>query len=718
MNIDELKTEQNLKDYADRNLKRKGNFYYCPVCGMNHNKPTLRLDGKLFNCFYGTCDCGGSVIDLIMANENLDLKEAVKRCRELYDPTFDPYWTPPEKGTQPVRTATVKPKQEGNKTMNNNQQPAKQEPEGIRRDFRNYFKRCRKRISQTDYPRRRGLDTETIERFGLGYDPEWTSPTAIYEAKLENEKIEKENKRLAKEGKPLQPLKPLPYYPTPRLIIPIGKYNYLARDTRPDDVTEPKYRKMNEGTDKPFFNLKAIDNPLYFFVVEGELDCISIEQAGGNCLALGSTARAKTFGKLLMQRDAMETGTVIICMDDDNAGREATEKIITACEIAGLEYMRANVNGNYNDPNDFLVNDRKGFYNAVQGIVAQVRAERLADYESQNAAGDAELFMNRPETAGAAITTGFKNVDDFLDGGLCHGLIFIGGLSSLGKTTLAMQIALHVAEGGQDVLYFALEQGKNELLSKIFSRMTYLESIRQGKKESLAKMNIQLLQRGKWGEWPQEQWDCFAKCYTEFKNGAGNHFRIIESAGDYTAADIARTVKKHVAYTGRTPLCVVDYLQILRPMDERTTDKQAIDQTITTLKRLSRDYDMAIIGISSFNRENAWQNVSMTSFMGSANVEYSADILLAISPAGMKEVAKETEDKSENRKTVAACRDAKDKKIQLHVLKNRNGKTTGRSKELFFTFHSWYNHFEETAAPSFLDYFDNGNPAATGKTKM
>ena len=157
-NLDELKTEQNLRDYAERNLQKgTGGFYHCPVCGMNHKKATLSIDGHLFKCFYGTCEAAGSVIDLIMYVEGKDKTEAIKRCRELYDRDYDPYRTPPKQAPSNER------KQEGQKTMN--ETPA-QEQVNIKRDFRNYFKRCRKRINDTDYPRRRGLDEETVTRNG------------------------------------------------------------------------------------------------------------------------------------------------------------------------------------------------------------------------------------------------------------------------------------------------------------------------------------------------------------------------------------------------------------------------------------------------------------------------------------------------------------------------------------------------------------------------
>lgn len=710
-----LKTAENLKDYAERNLqKSKGNMYCCPACGSGthgtgNSDGALSIDGNLFKCF--SCGAGGSVIDLIKLVEGKDNKEAVKRCRELYDRDYDPYRTP-QKGQAPSNAR----KQEGQKTMI---ETSAQEPEPIQRDFRNYFKRCRKGIRDTSYPRSRGLDEETVIRFGMGFDPTWTSPTA------EQARKEK-NKERAREG--LEPLPPLT--PSPRLIIPLSANNYLARDTRPDsELTEAqkRFKKMNEGRNKPFFNEQAINNPLCFFVVEGELDAISIEQAGGSCIALGSTVKAKAFGELLKKRDALKTGTVIISLDNDPAGQQAAEIIEEACIIAGVEYAKENASGNWKDPNEFLVNDRNGFYKTIRGIIQQVRGEKLAEYEGKNAAAAVKAFMRRPETAGAAIPTGFKNLDKFLEGGLPSGLIFIGGLSSLGKTTLALQIAEHIATGtrpegtfagtpAMDVMYFALEQSQNDLISKMLSSRTYRASIRKKKKEKLAKTSIQLIRRDKWKDWPQDEWDNLWECYTDFENGTGKHLFFTEAPAGLSAADIAEAVRKRMAYTGNKVTVFIDYLQILRPVSDKLTDKQAVDQTINILATLARDYGITIIGISSFNRENYWQKVNMTAFKDSGNLEYSADILLAIAPAKMEEASSDKE-KKENKEEIEKCRDAKDKNLQLHVLKNRNGKVTGKNSQLFFTYHSWFNYFEEAEAPSYLSNFDNGNPAAQGKIK-
>jgi replicative DNA helicase len=60
-------------------------------------------------------------------------------------------------------------------------------------------------------------------------------------------------------------------------------------------------------------------------------------------------------------------------------------------------------------------------------------------------------------------------------GGLRTGsLIILGGIPSLGKTTLALNIANNVAETGRDVLFFSLEMSRVELELKSVSRQTFV----------------------------------------------------------------------------------------------------------------------------------------------------------------------------------------------------------------------------------------------------
>lgn len=691
--LKELK--QNLQDYVDKNLEpSKGGLYCCPKCGSgtgdNHTGALgiFEKDGTpLFKCH--SCGESGSIIDLIMLTEGLDLPSAMNRLRELYDNTYDPN----EKAGKPVTTTpTVKP------------QPAKKkEPEAnIVRDFRNHYKRWQKNIDNTDYPRKRGLDAETVKRFHLGYEPEYISPTGEETNKRKNE----ERKLL---GQPTYQLTP-----SPVLIIPVDANHYTARDTRPDEDIpdwQKPFTKTKEGKDGPLFNETAMNNPLCFFCCEGEIDAMSIEQAGGSSVAYRSANNVDRFCEALGKRDPVKTGTVIIVQDNDDRGKKAGEKVEKFCKDHGFLFIRQNVAGQYKDVNDFLVADRNGFYNTVKGIVAGIRKEKMEDYlDKYSGASAVKSFMRTTGKENFTTPTGFKKLDEeFLDGGLHPGLYILGAVSSIGKTTFCLQIAEAIATAGNNVMFFSLEQSREDLISKSLSRRTYEKSIAKRKNESLAKTNMNILRKETWTNWPQADFDTFVECSHDYQYKTGKNLCIIESVGDYGIEEIAEDVQNYIAIFGKKPVVFIDYLQIMKPYEDRMGDKQNIDRTTTALKRLSRDNDIPIVAISSFNRDSYWQQVNITSFKESGSIEYSSDCLLALSPVGVVD-AKTDSEKRENRVTIQKTKVAKVREIELHILKNRNGRITNIQNRLTFDYVAMFNHFKETNA-SYLSNFDNGNPS-------
>ena len=172
-------------------------------------------------------------------------------------------------------------------------------------------------------------------------------------------------------------------------------------------------------------------------------------------------------------------------------------------------------------------------------------------------------------------------------------------------------------------------------------------------------------------------------------SGYAKHIYITEGVGDLGVQQIRETVEKHTRYTGNTPLVIVDYLQILAPANERATDKQNTDKAVMELKRISRDFKTPVIGISSFNRDNYKNAVSMQAFKESGAIEYSSDILigLQLKGAGDKDFDP-TEAKKKN-----------PREIELVILKNRNGQTGAKVP---FEFYPMFNYFVENDNPQYI----------------
>lgn len=71
------------------------------------------------------------------------------------------------------------------------------------------------------------------------------------------------------------------------------------------------------------------------------------------------------------------------------------------------------------------------------------------------------------------VSTGFKNLDKLIQGGLGAELIVLGAISSLGKSTFALQMAQQISSRNIPVLYFSLEMSKQNISLKLSSRTAF-----------------------------------------------------------------------------------------------------------------------------------------------------------------------------------------------------------------------------------------------------
>ena len=92
-----------------------------------------------------------------------------------------------------------------------------------------------------------------------------------------------------------------------------------------------------------------------------------------------------------------------------------------------------------------------------------IKKTNLAEYYENQFASDVESFKK-----GGKLKSGYANIDAITN--LYPGLYVIGAISSLGKTTFIHQMGDQIAESGNHVLFFSLEQSILELASKSIAR--------------------------------------------------------------------------------------------------------------------------------------------------------------------------------------------------------------------------------------------------------
>lgn len=651
---------------------KSGKGFVCPICGSGDGAKGTGIttkDGIHFTCWAG-CFKHSDIIDIIGQRDGLtEYREKLEAaCREM--------GVTLEGGVSSYRRTTA---QEDFSEAGENQNPHKTErnthsdihtraytqaqpstPEEA--DYTAYFQQCHSRLSETDYPQKRGLSSATLERFNIGFDPAWKHPKVVAQGK----------------NPPA----------TPRLIIPTSSASYLARDTRAE-IPEPQrqYSKSKVGK-VHIFNLEALeDAERPCFVVEGEIDALSIIEVGGNALALGSTSNADTLLRALEGRTLKQP--LIIALDNDEAGEKAAKRLCDGLEKQGLIFYRRNPCEGFKDANEALQKEPDSLRAAVEAAKDAGEEEKKA-YLQTSSAANLQSFIDgiAASVDTPCISTGFPAFDLMLDGGLYEGLYIMGAISSLGKTSLALQICDQIAAAGTDVLIFSLEMARAELMAKSISRHTFIlshEAYPSPKDADKANRNAKtgrgITDGKRYINYSREERQLINSAVTAYSQYAGRIF-INEGVGDIDVEQIRETIERHIRFTGRKPLVLVDYLQIVAPYSERATDKQNTDKAVLELKRISRDFKTTVIAISSLNRMSYKDAISMEAFKESGAIEYSADVLLGLQLKGAgKKDFDATAEKKKNPRT-----------IELVILKNRNGAVGERAT---FAYYPLFNFFEE-----------------------
>lgn len=333
----------------------------------------------------------------------------------------------------------------------------------------------------------------------------------------------------------------------------------------------------------------------------------------------------------------------------------------------------------------------------VQATAQALTTKPAFDWEKYAGAHFDPDEDNIPE--GYPIPTGIPNFDEALAGGIYPALYVIGAISSLGKTSLVVQLADTVARSGRPVLYFSLEMSRRELRAKSLSRLMFTGAANSRQAQSWSAYTATEIlfpstrhkDNNPTAEDLTARLEAAKKDYSEHE---GHNVYYLTGIGTIKAAKIAELTRAFMlAHPDRLkPLVIVDYLQILAAEDPHDTDKTRTDKAVVALKRLSAKEKIPVIAVSSFNRENYTSPVSEAAFKESGAVEYSADVLIGLQPNGMKP-ALTKENIYYNMCCCAECKsDPISRHLEAKVLKSRVG-VPGKAAKL--EYRPGYNIFRD-----------------------
>ncbi|MBO5266689.1 MAG: hypothetical protein J6B08_05255 [Ruminiclostridium sp.] len=307
------------------------------------------------------------------------------------------------------------------------------------------------------------------------------------------------------------------------------------------------------------------------------------------------------------------------------------------------------------------------------------------------------------------IPTGFSELDKLLGGGLAPGLIVLGAISSLGKSTFSLQVAQNIAKQGRPVIYYSLEMSKHAVSMKAVQRSAFIKCRKKAKSlfktdengaryispsvyEKLKKESVStydLLRN------VPEKEELKKSAMEECANECKDNLFIIErdfSNSDFSAKSISDFVTEFIRVTGTKPVVFVDYLQILISSTDksRKTEKQIVDENIQKLWLIANQNQIPVFVISSVNRDSYSKSISFSSFKESGGIEFTADIVLGMQFSALH--GRRNEDRQAFNPDEEKGKDPR--RVEVIVLKQRYGKSGSNAYDRFIYFPE-FSYFEE-----------------------
>jgi replicative DNA helicase len=173
------------------------------------------------------------------------------------------------------------------------------------------------------------------------------------------------------------------------------------------------------------------------------------------------------------------------------------------------------------------------------------------------------------------IATGFHQLDELTDG-LQPGLIVLAGRPSVGKTSLALNIAQRVARANRCVAIFSLEMTREQVVLRFLTAETEIDARR--------------MSSGFLGE---RDWQTLSQAIE-----ALNEAKVyIDDAAAISAIEVC-TLCEQLAAKSALDLVVIDYVQLMRPfgpIENRSAEMASISRL---LKSLAKQLNVPILLVS------------------------------------------------------------------------------------------------------------------------
>lgn len=246
------------------------------------------------------------------------------------------------------------------------------------------------------------------------------------------------------------------------------------------------------------------------------------------------------------------------------------------------------------------------------------------------------------------LPTGYYQYDDISHGLKPGALIILAARPAVGKTALALNMALNVAKKNKRVLFFSLEMGHEELLNRLIASegQLELEKVINGSyvknSEDLNKYNMAL-------------------------NELENLYFHIDARATLTLENIKNTARNLKRESG-LDFVVIDYLTLITSNSKNSSREQVVAEISRGLKVLAKELDIPILTLAQLSRnveKREEKRPMLSDLRESGSIEQDADQVMFLFNAEYHKVKKNDISSSNDKMT----------SIELILSKNRHGQT-------------------------------------------
>ncbi|MCF7967411.1 replicative DNA helicase [Methylobacter sp. Wu8] len=221
------------------------------------------------------------------------------------------------------------------------------------------------------------------------------------------------------------------------------------------------------------------------------------------------------------------------------------------------------------------------------------------------------LFEQEGSITGAA--TGFTDFDELTSGLQPADLIIVAGRPSMGKTTIAMNMAENIAiKGDKPVAVFSMEMPGDSLAMRMMSSLGRIDQhrIRTGKLED--------------DEWPR---------LTSAINLLAETKLFIDDTPALTPTEVRSRARRLAREHGQLGLIVLDYLQLMQSPSSGDNRVQQISDISRGLKALAKELNVPVVALSQLNRnleQRPNKRPMMSDLRESGAIEQDADLIVFV----------------------------------------------------------------------------------------